>query len=404
MIKNGNEIVAGKLPPDQLGVKATNDTTLDVTLATPTPFFPLIVATWTCLPVPKHVIDKVADKWVEAENIVSNGPYILKEWKHDQLQTFELNPNYSTGPKPIVTRVECWIYDQATYLQKGLAAYENNELDTAQVAAADYDRVKADSKLSKEMKGYPGSSTLMLHLDCTNKPMDNAKVRQALYLGFDQKALIDVVLKGYYLAAPTVLPPDIPGNNPGAAPTGGLEKAKALLAEAGFANGQGWPAGVTLTYAASATTKLVLEFIQQEWKKNLGIQVELEAMESKAFAEWRVARKNQPFFGYVGNWGSDYGDASNWHNFLFDSETGFYITHWKNDEYDKIIRAAAGMPDKDAREKEYQKAEVIMMNDMPRIPLYHGQSFFVTKPNVQGILHPAILGGVPRGKYVTITK
>ncbi len=404
MIKNGAEVVKGSMPPDQLGVKATDDNTLEVTLATATPFFPLIVATWTCLPVPKAVIDKVGDKWVEAANIISNGPYAMKEWKHDQLQAFELNPNYTSGPKPTVTRVECNLYDQTTVLQKGIAAYENNELDTAQVSSADYDRVKADAKLSKEMKGYPGSSTLMLHFDCTNKPTDNPKVRQAFSLGFDRKGLIDVVLKGYYLDAPTVIPPDIPGNNPQSALQGGIEKAKSLMSEAGFPNGQGFPADFTLVYSASATSKIILEYLQAEWKKNLGISVQLQSMESKAYVEFRVGAKTKPYNAHLGVWGSDYGDASNWHNFLFASGTDFYNTHWKNTEYDDLIAKAAGNPDKAAREKQYQQAEVLMMNDMPHMPIYHGQSFFVTKPNVQGIYHPAILGGVPRAKYVKITK
>ncbi len=404
MIKNGTEVTKGTVTPDQLGVKATNDTTLEVTLATPTPFFPLITATWTCYPVPEKVISKVADKWVEPENIISNGPYFMKEWKHDQLQAFEINPNYTSGPKPTVTRVECNIYDASTVLQKGLAAYENNELDTAQVSAADYDRVKGDAKLSKDLKPFPGSSTYMLHFDCTNKPTDNAKVRQALSLGFDRKGLIDIVLKGYYTDAPTVIPSDIPGNNPQAALQGGIEKAKSLMSEAGFANGQGFPTDFTVVYSASSTIKTVLEFLQQEWKKNLGISIQLQALESKAYVEWRVARKTQPYNMHFGQWGSDYGDASNWHNFLFASTTDFYNAKWKNTEYDDLIAKAAGNADKAAREKQYQQAEVLLMNDMPHMPIYHGQSFFVIKPTVQGIYHPAILGTVPRGKYVKITK
>jgi oligopeptide transport system substrate-binding protein len=403
MVKNGLDVVAGKMPPDQLGVTAPDDRTLEVTLSTATPFFPLIMATWTGYPVPKHVIDKAGDKWVEAENIVSNGSFILKEWKHDQLQAFEHNPNY-WGPKPIITRAECYLRDQSQYLQQGLAAYENNEQDTALIAAADYERVKGNPTLSKELKGYPGSSTQMLHFDCTNKPTDNPKVRQALHLGWDRKALIDVVLKGYYLEAPTVIPADIPGNNPNAALTGGIERAKQLMTEAGYANGAGWPADFTVVYSASATGKTILEFLQQEWKKNLGINVALDAKEQKAYVEWRVSRVDQPFNAHYGVWGSDYGDPSNWHNFLFHTKTDFYKTHWKNDEYNALIDRAAGMPDKAAREKAYQDAEVILMNDMPHMPIYHGQNFFVIKPNLQGQYHPAILGTVPRAKYAYFTK
>jgi len=403
-LKNGTEIAKGTAPPDSLGVKALDDSTLEFQLVTSIPFFPLLAATWSYYATPKHIIEKFGDKWLEAGNIVGSGPYIMKEWKHDQLQAFEINPNY-WGPKPIVTRVECHIFPDQTVLAQGLAAYENNEIDTAQVSASDYDRALKDAKLSKEMKGFPGSSTFMLHWDTTNKPTSDVKVRQALALGFDRTALIDNVLKKYYLDAPTVLPPDIAGYNPQAALTGGVDKAKQLMSDAGFANGQGWPADFSIVYAANATAKLVLEYLQAEWKKNLGITVNLDSRETKAYVEWRVSRKTQPYTGgHFGAWGSDYGDPANWHNFLFASGTDFYNTHWKNAEFDSIIAKAKGMTDKDARTKAYQQAEQILVTEQPHLPLYHGQSFFVIKPNLQGIYHPAILGGVPRGRYAYFTK
>jgi len=402
-IKNGTEIAAGKMPPDQLGVKALDDATLEFQLVAPIPFFPLLAATWSYYATPQHIIEKFGDKWLEAGNVVGSGPYKMTDWKHDQLQAFEINPNY-WGPKPIVTRVECHIFPDATVLPQGLAAYENNEIDTAQVSASDYDRALKDPKLSKEMKGFPGSSTYMLHWDTTNKPTSDVKVRQALALSFDRTALIDNVLKKYYLDAPTVLPPDISGYNPQAALTGGVDKAKQLMSDAGFANGQGWPSDFTIVYPASSTTKLVLEFLQAEWKKNLGIDVKLDSRETKAYVEFRVSRKTQPYNGHFGQWGSDYGDPANWHNFLFASGTDFYNTHWKNDQFDSIIAKAKGMTDKDARAKAYQQAEQILVTEQPHLPLYHGQSFFVIKPGLQGIYHPAILGGVPRGRYAYFTK
>jgi oligopeptide transport system substrate-binding protein len=90
-VKNALDIVAGKIPVEQLGAKALDDATFEVTLTAPAPYFPLLAASWPCYPTPKHVIDKVGLKWVEAANSVSNGPYILKDWKHDQLQGVEPN-------------------------------------------------------------------------------------------------------------------------------------------------------------------------------------------------------------------------------------------------------------------------------------------------------------------------
>jgi oligopeptide transport system substrate-binding protein len=400
-VKNALDIVAGKIPVEQLGAKALDDATFEVTLTAPAPYFPLLAASWPCYPTPKHVIDKVGLKWVEAANSVSNGPYILKDWKHDQLQVFEPNPNY-WGPKPTITHAECTMYDDV--LAKSLPAYENNELDSAQVSAGDYDRVRSDAKLSKELKGYPLSQTNMIHCDATNKPTSDVRVRNALSLAFDRVALTDIVLKKYYLPAATILPPDIAGYNPAAALTGGVEKAKQLLVDAGFPNGQGWPSDFTVVYTTNSVTKTILEYIQNEWKKNLGITVQLDAMESKAYTAWRSARATQPFNAYFGAWGSDYGDPNNWHNFLFSSQTDFYHTHWKNDQFESMIAKATGTTDQAARTKMYQDAEVILVQQGASIPINFNQAFFVIKPNVQGVYHPAVLGTHARIKYVSITK
>ena len=400
-VKNALDIVKGAMPTTALGAKALDDATFEVTLTEPAPYFPLLAATWTCYPTPQHIIEKFGAKWLEAGNLVGNGPYILKEWKHDQLQVFEPNPNY-WGPKPTITHAEFTIYDDP--LTKGLPAYENNELDTAQVSPGEYDRVRNDAKLSKELKGYPLSQTNMLQCDATNGPTKDVRVRNALSLGFDRDPLINVVLKNYYLKAQTILPPDIAGYNPGAALTGGVDKAKQLMSDAGFPNGQGWPSDFTIVYATNSVTKTMLEYIQNEWKKNLGITVQLDAMESKAYTAWRSARATQPFNVYFGGWGSDYGDPSNWHNFLFSSQTDFYHTHWKNDQFETMIAKAKGLNDVTARTKMYQDAETILVQQGASIPINFNQAFFVTKPNVQGVYHPAVLGTYPRLKFMSITK
>jgi len=403
-IKNAKDVETGKVPPDQLGVKAVNDTTFEVTLNEPTPFFPLIASTWTCLPTPQQAIAKLGDKWTNGPNVVSNGPFVLKEWKQDQSLTFEPNPNYF-GTKPYLTQVLATQYDDV--LAKGAQAYENNELDDAQVAAGDFDRVKGNAALAKQLKAWPGSSTYWYTLDCTNKPTDDVKVRQALYLGFDRKTLIDTVLKGYYTDAPTMLPPDIPGYNPMAVLTGGVEKAKQLLADAGFPNGQGFPTDFTFVYSTgtAATQKPILEFLQGEYKKNLGINVQISAMETKAFSQFRVDRqKGMKFNAAQSNWGSDYGDPSNWHNQLFASNAAYYGSHWKDDAFDQLVAKAKSTPDKDARVKMYQQAEQIFVQSASHMTLYHGQSFFLSRPTLQGVYHPPILGSTAKYKYIYYTK
>ena len=102
-IKNAEKIANGEADISEFGVKATDDYTLVVTSKAPTAFFPLLASTWTFVPVPKHVIDAKGDQWVEAENIVSNGPFIMTEWTHDQKIVLERNDSYY-GEKPTLTK------------------------------------------------------------------------------------------------------------------------------------------------------------------------------------------------------------------------------------------------------------------------------------------------------------
>ena len=136
------------------------------------------------------------------------------------------------------------------------------------------------------------------------------------------------------------MPPNIPGHNPAAKLEGGPEDAKRLLAEAGFPNGQGFP---EIELAAPQTTeyKLQAEALQQMWKNVLGVNAKITMMEQPAFLSWRRTRKDQPFQQYLSGWGMDYADPYNQDNFLFDSKSDFYNTHWGNETFDQLIGQVA---------------------------------------------------------------
>lgn len=396
-VKNAAAIVAGSAKLDDLGVKATDDNTLEVTLEGPTPYFPLLASTWTFYPVPKHVIDKEGnDAWVEAGKIVSNGPYILTAWEHDQSMVLEINPKYY-GPKPTITKANYTLYKDRT--TDALVPYENDEVDQAQVPGTDLERIKNDPTFGPQMQVFPRSGTSMLFCDATNPPTDNIKVRQALSMAISRDTLANGILKGEFSPAPTVLPPDIPGNDPTAALGEDVNAAKQLLADAGFPDGKGFP-NLKLTYLAQTGADVnSAQYLQGVWKQNLGIDVTLDPLDDKPFQDWSNTLAAPPlgelksFNLYISLWGSDWGDPANWHNQLFDSKSDLYHTHWKNDEFDSIVRAAAVMAgDAEARIAQYKKAEKILNTDAAIIPLYHLNRIFVIKPYLKGDYHYPILG------------
>ncbi len=397
-VKNAQAIDSGTGTIDDLGVKAVDEKTLEVTLEAATPYFPLLAATWTFYPVPKHVIDKEGEGWVEAGKMVSNGPYVLDSWEHDQSMTLKRNDAYY-GEKPTIETGTFTLF--ADPVTQALVAFENDELEQAQVAGADLDRAKNDATLSKLLQVFPRSGTEFVICDTTNKPTDDVRVRQALSMAFSRDTLANGILKGEFAPAPTMLPDDIPGNNPDAALGEDADKAKQLLADAGYPDGKGFPE-LTLTYTSTSTQeKKSAEYLQGIWKDALGINIKLDPLEDKAFQDWFNTRTDQPFNLMMSFWGSDWGDPANWHNQLFESKADFYHAHWKNDQFDQTVDAAVSMGDADQRTAQYQSAEMILNQDAAFVPLFHLNRIYVIKPYVQGIVHYPILGRTWL-KYISI--
>jgi len=397
-IKNAAAIDKGTAKLDDLGVKAVDDRTLQVTLEGPTPYFPLLAATWTFYPVPRHVVDKEGAAWVEAGKMVSNGPYILTKWDHEQDMVLEINPTYYAD-KPTITKVLYTLF--ADNVSQALVPFENDELDQAQVSGADLDRVKNDPELSPLMQVFPRSGTKFLICDTTNAPTSDVKVRQALSMVMNRDTIASKVLKGEFSPAPTMLPPDIPGNDPASGLGEDVAKAKQLLADAGFPDGQGLPE-LTLTYTSTASEEAkTAQYLQSVFKESLGITIKLDPLEDKAFQDWFNARKDQPFNLMLSQWGSDWGDPANWHNQLFDSQADYYHSHWKNDQFDQLVRAGVIMADATKRIEQYTQAEKIFNQEAALIPLFHLNRVYVIKPYVKGIVHYPILGRTWL-KYVSI--
>src|SRR5437867_3108956 len=401
-VKGAEAFGTGKGTAEGMGVKATDDRTLVVTLERPAPFFMHLVATWTAYPVRKDTIDKNAEKWtLTKDTYISNGHYRLVEWKPEQSMTVEKNPNYwgeNNGPDTIVWTL---FDDQAA---KSPVAYEAGELDRAVLVGADITRAKADPVLSKEIKKFERQGSQWIILDTTNPPFNNVKVRQALSMATDAKRLNEVVLKDAYFNAVSIVAPGIPGQKTANALGYDAAKAKQLLSEAGYADGKNWPANVKFTFASgSAETKAIAEAIQGMWKTALGIDIVLEPMEDKAFDNWRTTRKDQPFHMYVRGWGSDHEDPNNWHNPLFDSKADFFYAHWKNPEFDSLVASGLKENDPAKRKTTYESADKILNAEAPYITYYHWARFDLIKPYIQGLNHYRVLGRI-QGYLVRVNK
>lgn len=389
-IQNAEAIVAGEVPLEELGVEAVDDYTLLVTLSGPAFFFPRIVATWTYFPVPQHIIEEYGDGWTDTgEPAVSNGPYIMESWSHDEAIVLVPNPNY---PDPVtITRAEYTIFADAT--TQAYIAFENDELDYAAPEGPDLDRVLADPALSAETVQFVLSNCNFIVVDTREEPGSQIPFRQALYKAVNRDDLANVVLRGQYLPAYTIVSPDIPGNLNDESPlTESTEEAVQLLADAGID-----PASVSLeiTFQNSpARVQTVAEYLQATWQDVLGITVTLAPIEEATYPDWRSARETQAYGVYTGSWGSDFVDPSNWHNQNFTSQADHYVNHWLNAEYDELAAAAVSNVNEDERNAQYQDAERILVEEAPIIPLYRTTAVRAVKPWVKDLYFQPVLANV----------
>jgi oligopeptide transport system substrate-binding protein len=222
-------------------------------------------------------------------------------------------------------------------------------------------------------------------------------VRMALGMALDRPQIINEVLKRPGKPAFTLQPEGIVGRRPDLWPRDDVAAAKKLLADAGYPEGRGFPE-ITFTYNTSAQWKPLAEYLQQRWKETLGINVKLDSMEFAVFLKWRRGDDwTQRGDLFRGGWFSDYEDSNNWYNVLWDSQSDplAFNLGWKNDQYDALVRQAAGERDGAKRESLYSQAEEILAKEYPAIPTFHYTMRTLVKPNVQGYEPARVLGVSP---------
>lgn len=388
-IQNAEAIASGEMDLDDLGVEAVDDYTLRVTLAGSLFFFPSVVSTWTFFPVPQHIIDEFGDGWTDTGEVaVSNGPYVVESWSHDQNMVLIPNPEYHTGDPVTLTRADYVIFADAT--TQAYIAFENDEIDYAAPEGPDLDRVIEDPVASELLVRFPLSNCNFIVCDTRAEPTSQIPFRQALYKAVNRDDLANIVLRGQYLPAYTIVSPDIPGSLDDESPLNeSTEEAVQLLADAGID-----PASVSLeiTYQNSpARVQTVAEYLQATWQDVLGITVTLAPIEETTYTDWRAGRETQNFGVYTGSWGSDFVDPSNWHNQNFTSQANHYRSHWLNEEYDALAEAAVSNVNEEERNAQYQDAERILVEEAPIIPLYRGLAARAVKPYVRDLfLRPTL--------------
>ncbi|CAM3427223.1 peptide ABC transporter substrate-binding protein [Brevibacillus invocatus] len=380
-IKNGEAFNKGEATMDDVGVKALDDKTLEVTLQNPTPFFTELTAFYTYYPVNKKVVE-ANEKWAaDAATHVGNGPFKLTTWEHKNKLVVEKNENYWDNSAVKVDKIEfSMVEDENTEL----SMFDNGELDWAgaPTSALPTDAIPA-LKDSGKMKTQPTAGTYWYKFNTEKAPFNNVKIRKAFAYAIDRQGLIDNVLQAGQLPATGAVPPSMALNKDGYFKDNDVETAKKLLEEGMKEEGITSMPTVTLSYNTSEGHKKIAEAIQDQWKKNLGVDVKLENKEWKVYIEDLHQGNYQ--IGRMG-WLGDFNDPINFLELYKDKKGGNNDTNWENPKYKELLNQSALEQDPAKRSAILAEAEQILMDEMPIMPIYFYTQSWVQNEKVTGVI------------------
>ncbi|WP_320129468.1 peptide ABC transporter substrate-binding protein [uncultured Sphaerochaeta sp.] len=363
-IKGASEYNAGKAGTDAVQIRALDDYTFQMDLIGPLPYAIDALTHYSFAIVPQHAIEKFGAAWTNPENFVGNGPFVLSEKVPQSYLAVTKNQNYWDKANVKLDKVIFYASDSDT---TNYNMYINGEIDW--LTTVPNDQIKAAS-MRDDYQSAPQLSTYYYVFQNEKAPVNDVRVRKALALAVDRQALVDGVTKAGQIPAWGIVPP-MAGYESLAFPyedqSEAVAAAQKLLADAGYPNGAGFPT-LTILYNTSEAHKQIAEYIQQEWKTNLGINVQLENQEWQTY----LSNRNQGNFTVArAGWVGDYQDPNTFLD-MFLTGAGMNGGKYSNETYDLLINEAARMAGGADRMGVLKTAEDIMINeDQSLMPLYY---------------------------------
>ncbi|KPN13261.1 ABC transporter substrate-binding protein [Bacillus australimaris] len=387
-IKGAEAANKGKAKVADVGIKAKDDKTLVVELENPTPFFTELTAFYTYMPVNQKVAEKNKNWYTNAgENYVSNGPFVLSQWKHGGSITLEKNNEYWDKDTVKLKKINMsMIKDTNTEL----SMFKKGELDWAGSPTGSLPTESLQT-LKKEggLKIQTIAGIYNYKFNTKVKPLNNANIRKALAYSINRQAIVDKITQGEQVPAMAIVPPTMQGftdNKTGYFKDHDVATAKELLEkgvkELGYKSVSDLPT-LKLSYNTDEGHQKIAQAIQEMWKKDLGVKVELDNSEWNVYIDKIHSGDYQ--IGRMG-WLGDFNDPVNFLELYKDKDGGNNDTGWENKEYKQLLNDSAKETDKTKREEMLKKAEEIIINDMPVAPIYFYTQLWVQDPKLKGVV------------------
>lgn len=373
MILGAKEMLNGETT-ELAGFTVTGDYTFDITLEAPYAPFLSVLACEQLSIYPEKACTEAGDRW-GVDVFIGTGPFKLKEFTPKERVIVERFDDYH-GEAPFLDQIEVYNMDANTMLLE----YESGNLDIVGVQQDQADAYRNNEEFADQFVINPLIGTISMNLNVEMEPLDNVKVREAIGYAVDRQAMVDNYLKGNAIATSCFIPRGcmafdedrpIDKYDP--------EKAKELLAEAGYPDG----IHIVTTISEKSSAVGVATVLQQQMKE-AGIEFEIQKVDDAAYIDLRSNGEVQVAFS---TWYADIVDPDNFLYTILHSESSpYFSSNYNNPEFDALLEEARVITDADKREELYLEAEALAVTvDCVNVPLYNPIKFYLVQENVEGV-------------------
>jgi len=363
----------------KLGVAAPDDKTFVLTLAHPSSYILDIVALWGTAPMEKKWI--TSKNATEAANFVSSGPFMMKSWTHQSEIVLVPNPNWY-GTKPQLSEIDFKIGGDPAADQ---ATYEAGQLDDLAASPPDVPRIKADPTLGPQVTTSPVLVFDYWGFNAKTGPTTNVHFRRALSMAIDKDTMLQTVYGGQGLVADSPIPPGMPGHQEGIGLKYDVAAAKTELAQAltelNVADVTKLPS-LSFGFNTNAGHELPSAFMQDQWRRNLGIQ---STLVGETFDQFVPDRLNGKFTITRDAWGSDYPHPDDFLRALFGTGSNNNDESYSNKAFDALITQAGAEVDPTKSIALYNQAQELLVQDAPAVFTRWRVANYEIAPYVTGI-------------------
>jgi oligopeptide transport system substrate-binding protein len=396
-ISGAKEFQSGKSNAESVRIETPDPLTLRVHLDHPTPYFSSLTSFTTYLPVHQATVEKYGDRWTQPKTWVGNGTYRLIDWKINDRVSLEKNPRYHTPERVRLSRIDALAVSRAS---TAFNLYSSGQADLL------LDKGLIPALILPHLRGrpdfHPGPllATYFYRFNVTRPPFADVRVRRAFALALDKESIVDKITRGNEPIALTLTPRGISDYRSPEGLSSDPSTAQGLLKLAGYPEGHGFPR-VSLLYNKSELNEQIAVEIQAQWKRVLGVEVELRNQE---WATYLRSLDELDFDIARSSWVGDYDDPNTFLD-CFVTGRGNNRTGWSDPTYDSLLSRALAEPNPTQRLHLLAEAETILVTQaFPIIPIYHFVGCLMFDPKKWDGLYPNLLDEHPFSEIGRVQK